>query len=537
MNIAIILPNYEKNKAGINRYTYGLLKALGKNDDTKFYCYGNNHLDLENVTEIKTVFDNALELGDLEKQYLNSYYKIDMVISFYPAIDSKYITVPTMLVIYDLSPLEHPEWFANSKGMYDYFDISLRKSAQFVDKIITISEYTKEKIKEFYNVPENKIQVVHPAISEELIMYRDVQNDNEDIRTKFGINGEYVLSICTLQPRKNLISLVKCFNKFKERNESNLKLVLVGQLGWKTDELVDLINNSRFSKDIIQTGYVTDYEMACLYKKCIFFAYVSYYEGFGMPILEAQYFGKAVLASEATSMPEVGGDAACYCDPYSIDSVLEGFEKLVNDSGYRIKLENEACKQASKFSYNNSAKKMLEVIDEIKRDVHYGEISVINDRIYKKKNSLLRNEQWSQLMNYRGIVIVRSARIETLISVLNRLGEIGYTDNIFILGRQGDDNLKNTYNNLKLSFFAIADDEKYGWDNSKELLNNIKFDAVLVLYRYVLTYEHRNLYEIVINSQKKGFCADCEGNLKSFNNLDEYVALEEEYAKNCLNYK
>ena len=175
-----------------------------------------------------------------------------------------------------------------------------------------------------------------------------------------------MLSICTLQPRKNLISLINAYEVYRDKNkESGIKLVLTGQLGWKFDNIIRRINQSKYKEDIILTGYVEENEMAALYKGALVFAYISYFEGFGMPVLEALHYGKAVLTSNTTSMPEVGGEAAFYCDPYDLESIYTSLECLLENKECRENLQEKAVSQAEKFSYRISAEKLENVFNQV----------------------------------------------------------------------------------------------------------------------------------------------------------------------------
>ena len=174
------------------------------------------------------------------------------------------------------------------------------------------------------------------------------------------------MSVSTIEPRKNLRGLLNGFISFKKAHEkSDLKLVLVGGIGWDK-EFESYINGVDDYRDsIILTGFVTDEELSALYKYALAVAYVSFYEGFGLPILEALTAGKAVISSDTTSMPEVGGNAVCYCNPYKVDSIEAAFEQVVYNDSYRKELESMARTQASRFSYEKAAKETIAIYNAI----------------------------------------------------------------------------------------------------------------------------------------------------------------------------
>lgn len=369
MNIGFISLGYGLN-TGINRYTEGILQQLN-NEKFDKYCFGSNYLNIDNMEEIHCLFNpydpyKNVDEGWKECYFLSKLAAIDIVHSFYSPIMLKYPDLKTVLTIHDLSPLANLEWFDNNQNVFELFNVSVRKSVHLVDKIVADSKHTKGSIVDIYNVPEEKIEVVTPAIAFEMIQ-PDITNEYmQKIKQKFSIADNYILSICTLEPRKNLISLIKAYDIYRENNkESNIQLVLAGRLGWNYDNILQRIESSRFSDDIILTGYITDYEMNALYKGATIFVYISYYEGFGMPVLEALHYGKAVLTSDTTAMPEVGGDSACYCNPYDLESIYHSLEHLLENEGYRKELQGKAVLQAKKFSYQKSAEKLGKVYCEL----------------------------------------------------------------------------------------------------------------------------------------------------------------------------
>lgn len=368
INIGFVYPGFEAKMSGVNRYTEGILEEL---NDTEFkrWCLGHNYFNIKNMKEMHCLYENSQEFDKVKKeQYLLCKMAgIDIIHSFYkPILLENCPDIKKVLTIHDLAALVNMEWFGNRHSLYEFFDISIRKSAHIVDKIVAVSEATKKTIVSIYDIPEEKIEVVSPAIASEMIYSNITEADVMRVKQKFFIEDEYILSICTFEPRKNLISLVEAYEIYREKHKySNVKLVLTGQKGWNFDNILQKIGVSRFKEDIILTDYVSDFELGVLYRGALIFAYVSYYEGFGMPILEALHYGKAVLTSNTTSMPEVGGDAACYCDPYDLESVYVSLEHLLEDEKYRKELQRKAILQVEKYSYKKSASKLVNVFHKL----------------------------------------------------------------------------------------------------------------------------------------------------------------------------
>ncbi len=371
MNVAFYCANYEKNMSGINRYSKGILESI-RNQEIEKYCFEQNYLNVENMVEIHSVHKmNQVydKYAEKERYLLCKLAGIDVVYSFYsPIKPDDGANIKSVLTIYDLTPLINIEWHMNNKRIYDLFDIEIRKSARVVNKIVTISEASKKSIVDIYGISEDKIEIVTPAIASDLVITGRSDGEVQSIRQKYAITNDYILSICTFEPRKNMASLIKAYEMYRDKNKTAaIQLVLTGKLGWGYDNLLDMIYGSKYKEDIIMTGYVSDYELGSLYKGAIVFAYISYFEGFGMPVLEALNYEKAVLTSDTSSMPEVGGDAVCYCNPYELESVYSSLEHLLEDEEYRMKLQGKAKMQAEKFSYEKSAKRVEELLLKLDR--------------------------------------------------------------------------------------------------------------------------------------------------------------------------
>lgn len=368
--IGFIYYLYEKNLCGISKYSKGILSALARlgGSHMELCSLNRDYYQIPGVEEVQSLYSYAANPDMAMKEWymLADLWDCRCVHSFYYPILFHSKNFRTILTIYDLSPLANNQWFGGNQEFYNMYDIDLRQSALKADHIIAISESSKHEVMDFYGISEDKISIAFPAVSFALCQQAITDEDIVDVRNKFQIKGAYLLSICTLEPRKNLPSLLKAFNLYKEKHgDSDIKLVLTGRLGWNYNKILSELEQSQFAKDIILTDYVTERELAFLIKGALAFAYISYYEGFGMPILEALHFGKAVLSSDTTSMPEVGGDAVCYCNPYDLDSIYYSLEKLLEDAAYRKSLENKAKRQAKTFSYEKSAKAIVDVYKKL----------------------------------------------------------------------------------------------------------------------------------------------------------------------------
>ena len=183
---------------------------------------------------------------------------------------------------------------------------------------------------------------------------------------KLIIGVEFIFFISTIEPRKNVLNLVKAFEDVKKTYNKELKLILAGGKGWKSEETFSYIDNSEFKEDIIIPGYIREEEKQYLYEKCKMFAYPSIYEGFGIPILEAMENGAIVLTSNISSIPEVGGDAVIYIDnPSDYMDISRGIKKILNFSDdERAIYIKKGYERARKFDWEECAGEILKILTE-----------------------------------------------------------------------------------------------------------------------------------------------------------------------------
>lgn len=357
MNIGVLF-NPFKNITGIPSVVINCMSELLEIDNRDYFFAvkgTSQYVDIDGPSQIYC--ESGMKFQNL---WLKS-KKMDVLYSFYPAFDDiRCGQARTILTIHDMIPLLYPQWFNETSNIY--FDKNIRASVQIADLIVAVSESTKKDVVNSYGIPEEKVRVIYNGLHSKI----DLKCINTGIIEKNGINSRFLLSVCTIEPRKNLRGLIKAFKIYKERNkDDDLKLVVAGGKGWDSSFFSWLEEQGDISKDIIITGYVSDSELSELYSKSLAVAYVSFYEGFGLPILEGLALGKAVISSDQSSMPEVGGNAVCYCNPYEVESIANAIEKVVNDDDYRKILEVRSLMQASKFSYKNAAKDILDVINEL----------------------------------------------------------------------------------------------------------------------------------------------------------------------------
>ena len=188
--------------------------------------------------------------------------------------------------------------------------------------------------------------------------------DQKTIREKYTWGCPYFLHVGLIHPRKNLTSLIEAFDNFRLSVQSDVKLLVVGERKWWTDEMQQALENAEFKNDIIFTGRVLDKDLSLITASALAMVYVTHFEGFGIPVLEAMQCDIPVITSAVTSLPEVGGDAVLYVDPYDIDSIKSAMLAVYSDTDLRNELISNARKQREKFTWKKTAGLMWNSIEK-----------------------------------------------------------------------------------------------------------------------------------------------------------------------------
>lgn len=270
---------------------------------------------------------------------------------------------PTVVMVHDISYEFFPEFFSPlaRKRMQLLIPFSARKSAH----VLTVSEYSKKQIVETYGIPEEKVTVTYNGVSDQ---FHKIDSDTELDNTlqRFALKDEpFILAVGNLQPRKNIERLIRVYCQLRKAEKIQQKLVLVGKLDYRGHAIEQQIIDSGMQNHITTTGYVSDDELIALYNRADFFVYPSYYEGFGLPVIEAMACGTAVITSRVSSIPEVGGEAAMYIDPHSDNDLEQQILKIANDANLRNNLIEQGLTQAKKFNWETTAKQTINILEKV----------------------------------------------------------------------------------------------------------------------------------------------------------------------------
>jgi glycosyltransferase involved in cell wall biosynthesis len=267
--------------------------------------------------------------------------------------------VPVVVSVHDVSFLEHPEFFPRARALQLRW--SVNRTVRLASKILTLSEFSSASIQRAYGVAADDIVVVPLASSQD---FRPLHIDNavDAVRTRFQVPMPYILSVGDLQPRKNQIGLIHAFAEMaKNFPQLRHRLVFAGKETWFAPKVRQAARQSGVGDRIRFLGFVTDRDLLHLYNACDLFVFPSFYEGFGLPIVEAMACGRAVACSKTSAMPEVADGAAVLFDPYSTEQMTRAMSDLLRDAELRTRMERLGQQRAAQFSWQQSARKTLEV--------------------------------------------------------------------------------------------------------------------------------------------------------------------------------
>jgi glycosyltransferase involved in cell wall biosynthesis len=273
---------------------------------------------------------------------------------------------PVVVSIHDLSFEHLPQTFKWRSRKQ--LRITVRRTARQASQVIALSEYARNDIVNTYQVSPDKISVIPLSAAGHFHPIRD-EEELQRVRQTYGIEGEYMLSVGAIQPRKNLGRLVAAYSHLRgAKPEGKLpKLVLAGKCAWLYDETLRAIKELELSDSIILTGYVPENDLPALYSGALCFIYPSFFEGFGLPPLEAMQCGVPVIVGDQTSLPEVVGDAAVLVDPFDVHALAAAIDKVVSDSNLRAKLSVQGLARAKLFEWRKTARQTLAVYQKAAR--------------------------------------------------------------------------------------------------------------------------------------------------------------------------
>ncbi|MBI2028481.1 MAG: glycosyltransferase family 4 protein [Candidatus Levybacteria bacterium] len=288
-----------------------------------------------------------------------------------------FLPVKSAVSVLDVSFIHFPKLF-KKKDLYQlksWTAYSVRKAS----KVLTISLASKDDIIKTYNVSKEKVIVTYPGVKSEIQISKFETNakfkmqNSKFLKDKYGAEGNYILFVGTLQPRKNIVRLIEAFSHISSSLIINpaspagrpLSLIIVGKKGWLYEEILETPKKLNIETKVKFLENISDEDLPYFYKNALCFVLPSLYEGFGLPILEAMRYGCPVITSNISSLPEAGGDAALYVDPLNVDDIAKKLELVINNEDLRKKLIKKGYEQVRKFSWEKTARETLRVLEGV----------------------------------------------------------------------------------------------------------------------------------------------------------------------------
>jgi glycosyltransferase involved in cell wall biosynthesis len=268
--------------------------------------------------------------------------------------------VPSYPVIHDLNfeayPEDLPFWTRHFYRRY------FPKYARKAERVMTVSRYSAEDIASRYGIDPSSIRVVYNGVDESFHPLE--KHEKEEVQRSWTDGTPYLIQVGTLHPRKNIVKTLQAFDALRKERDRDLKLVFAGKEMWWTPDMERAYRGMSYRKDVVFTGHVGDGDLAKLLASAEAMLYLSYFEGFGIPVLEAMKAGVPVLCADRTSLPEVGGDAALYTDPDSREAIVAGMRRLLDNEELRGAAIERGRSRAEAFTWDEVARKVAATLEE-----------------------------------------------------------------------------------------------------------------------------------------------------------------------------
>ncbi|MEK9147236.1 MAG: glycosyltransferase family 1 protein [Patescibacteria group bacterium] len=356
-----------KNRVGTGLYAYELLKQFAKD---------KNHSCL--------IYLKDSPLSDLPKETGNFNYKVfgpkklwtqfalPFKLTFGPKINvffsmahygPRFSKVPFVVTIHDLSYLHFPEMFKKNDlyQLTSWSKYSIKNAAH----IIAVSKTTKEDIIKNYNIDPSKITVTYEGYDKNRFEPQP-KTKLALVLKKYHVDGEYIIAVGTLQPRKNLERLIEAYSILNTKYTiQNTSLVIIGKKGWFYDAIFQKVKDLNLERKVIFTDYVPDDDLPALIGGAQVYVLPSLWEGFGIPVIEAQACGVPVVVSNISSLPEIVGESGILVDPESVESIAQGIKKVLTDKKTKSDLVKKGFKNTKRFSWQSCAQETLEVLAKV----------------------------------------------------------------------------------------------------------------------------------------------------------------------------
>ncbi len=368
MKIGIDIREMEKGKmTGIGRYLKNLLDYIAQEDQKNEYILFANQ-KTEYTTTVKNIKIRVIKgwfAPFWDQVQLPRALKKDKINLFLSPYYKKPFFTPckSIITIHDLNPLFLPPismkgWFKNRL----YFRTLLKLSSRKVDRIITVSQYSKKDIVEYFRVPEEKIEVICHCVDER---YRPISSNSEEVTSKYGIDRKFIFYFGNFNPHKNVKALIEAYYRLPQKTKDKYQLVLGGRRDRYCMSLEKMVKHLKIEERVVFTGFISEEDLPAIYSAAELFVFPSLREGFGLPPLEAMACGTPVITSNTTSLPEVVGEAGILVNPYNVDEIKAAIIEVLTNSTLRNDLIQKGLERSRRFTSEKTTKQILEVFAEV----------------------------------------------------------------------------------------------------------------------------------------------------------------------------
>lgn len=365
MKVGIDARNLITRQSGIGRYLVQTTRNLiGQGCEVTLYLPEAPHVDFAAIEGARLVVSNhrgAFARSLWSQTTLPRAAASDRINVFWGPAHRLPVhlpdSIPKVLTVLDLVWIHAP--MTMRLRTWTGERVFMGAAVRVADAIVAISEATATDVRRRYRLPRDRISTIYPGATP------IVMSDDPGIRTRHGLDGAYALFVGTLEPRKNLKMLIEAYASLDQSLRTRCKLAIAGGRGWRMQDLDDLVTACGLDRDVVLIDYPNQADLGHLYAHARFVAMPSIFEGFGLPIVEANAFGVPVLTSNVSSMPEVAGAAGLLVDPYSKSSIARGFRTLVEDEALHAELANAARSNAARFDWAQSTRKLIAVFERV----------------------------------------------------------------------------------------------------------------------------------------------------------------------------